>query len=466
MWLVFALVGFVPAWAFASSLGVLSQQRLSGRSPYAACSTTVGVTNYTVEPSVASNPRNPSHLIAAWQQDVNPEAARGIMSSWSADGGRHWHRVPVPRVSRCSGGGEPSVTDVWVSFSADGTAYLTTIAADTSCPKFGGVMQVSRSRDEGRHWSPPTILARGIPSAEIDKDMVAGDPVRPGRAYVTWDNSETCVGPTGGSLFFSRTINSGRSWSPPRALYHSPSGYLVVSNETLVLPDRTLVVLFSQDPIAHITILPTALRTGDWNLFVTRSRDGGVTWSHPTLIRELPITAAIDPATGRDIFAPTEFFSSTPDPRGNVFLTWSEVSSSQGRIRYIRGSDDGTNWSQPRTLATLPGPAFSPTIASLPDGTLGVTWYGLRRHQLARSTPADWWFARSTNHGRSWQRLHLAGPFDLAAAHEKGSSTVQRLGEYFGLAATVGGFDAVYVTSHHGTHPVDVFSARLLQRRK
>ena len=50
-----------------------------------------------VEPMVAVDPTNPSHLVGAWQQDRWLDGgAHGLVAGYSFDGGATWKRTPIP----------------------------------------------------------------------------------------------------------------------------------------------------------------------------------------------------------------------------------------------------------------------------------------------------------------------------------------------------------------------------------
>src|SRR3954454_8909824 len=79
--------------------------------------------NGVVEPWIAVDPRNPLHLIGAWQQDRwSHGGASALVAASSCDAGRTWTRS-TPAVSACA---YPNTrftraSDPWVSISPDGT---------------------------------------------------------------------------------------------------------------------------------------------------------------------------------------------------------------------------------------------------------------------------------------------------------------------------------------------------------
>jgi hypothetical protein len=94
--------------------------------------TALGSTNYPdaeVEPYVAVDPTNPSHLVASFQQNRRSDGGSiGLTNVVSTDAGAHWALAKQqPQFSVCEGAtsGSPGffhrATDPWVSLSADAT---------------------------------------------------------------------------------------------------------------------------------------------------------------------------------------------------------------------------------------------------------------------------------------------------------------------------------------------------------
>ena len=82
-----------------------------------------------VEPSLARNPANPNHMVAAWQQDRwSNGSSQGIAGAVSFDGGNTWANT-LAAFSRCSGGASANggnydrATDPWTSIARDSSAF-------------------------------------------------------------------------------------------------------------------------------------------------------------------------------------------------------------------------------------------------------------------------------------------------------------------------------------------------------
>ena len=109
---VFALLALSPGRGDASTFTVDPLVQVSGADPFAACTAddvagqpgTV-FPNSVVEPWVEVNPTNPANIVGGYQQDRwSNGGSRGLVSSFSIDGGANWTQVVIPGVNLCSGG--------------------------------------------------------------------------------------------------------------------------------------------------------------------------------------------------------------------------------------------------------------------------------------------------------------------------------------------------------------------------
>ncbi len=170
---------------------------------------------------MAVNPRDPSKILVAWIQDGR--ATDLVMAS--RNGGRTFSRILVPGLSACTGGPFQVASDPGVDFSADGRqAWFSAIVVDiedmaTASEAEGeganSSMYAFRSLDGGFSWSTPSVIQ---PATDQFWDLprLTADPRRPKRAYYVYDLREP-VGKFGtkGFSLFSKTTNSGQTWSTP-----------------------------------------------------------------------------------------------------------------------------------------------------------------------------------------------------------------------------------------------------------
>jgi len=206
-----------------------------------------------VEPSLAVDPTDATHMVGAWQQDRwGNGGANGIRVGVTFDGGTTWS-LSSPRMGQCSGGtgvagGYQRATDPWVAFAADGTVFLSVLEFNSSDP--GNAMVASRSIDGGLTWSEPTVL-RADADRDIfnDKNSITADPIDPGRVYMVWDRLTGQSQPTQpigtGPTWFART--TAGAWEEARAIYDPGIDAQTLGNVIAVLPDGTLINTFDLD---------------------------------------------------------------------------------------------------------------------------------------------------------------------------------------------------------------------------
>jgi len=448
---VIAAVQLVAVQSPAGADGGRALQALSGPTPFAAgCPggrlDAEAIAGSEVEPAVAVNPTDPRNIIATWQQDIGPKAARSDLIKSSRDGGRTWTRSTIPGLTVCTGGTADVAADPWLSVGIDGTVYFSGTIGNAIADPPPVAVVASRSTDGGRTWRQPTTIATAEPGN--DTDAVTASPTTPGHAYLVWANwDHTYQVPMSNELRFSRTTDGGASWSPPVIIHQpSPTG-IDLSGHILVLPDGALLAVFANADVA----------LGQGTLFASRSIDEGRTWQPAVEIASHPVGFFADPESGVELPQPG-FPSAAIAPGGTVYVT-SEASTSPstGAIAVARSRDGGRSW----TTSELPGViafAFEPVIAVDSHGTVGVIWYDLRNDRPGDATlTTDVWFADSSDEGATWRQSHAGGPFDLRTAPRG------QLGEYQGMTGLRRGFAVVVTMGQPAAEngPSDVFFGRL-----
>jgi hypothetical protein len=205
--------------------------------------------NAEVEPMIAVNPANPANLVGVWQEDRwSDGGAHGLMTGYSFDGGRTWARTTAA-LSRCAGGNAANggdyerATDPWVTFAPDGTAYQISVSfsGQENQPGSSSGVLVSRSADGGISWSAPTTLIRDGPAAFNDKEAITADSTDARYVYAVWDR----LAGNGGPTYFARTTDGGATWEPARAILDPGANSQTLNNQIVVLPSGTLINFFT-----------------------------------------------------------------------------------------------------------------------------------------------------------------------------------------------------------------------------
>jgi hypothetical protein len=475
--------------AAAGPYTLTSTATASGPTPFAGCTadnvalqeSELGSTLYPnaePEPRADVNPTNSSNIVGAYQQDRwSDGGARGLVSSWSKDGGATWHPVVIPGVSKCSGGIFDRVSDPWVSFAPNGDLYAISLSFGFFSPD--NAIYVSKSTNGGESWGAPIAIARDD-TGGLDKQSITADPFDSNYVYAAWDRF---VSPPGfpnsdqgrfhaaayvQQAFFSRTTNGGASWEPPRVLYNPGTQAGTIGSIINVLPDRTLVdgfVVFAN----HKREIRGAYVAD------VRSTDLGVTWSKKaTLIA--PVDASFPGPTDPDhpdlIIRGGELPDFAVDrTSGKLYVVWDDdLPDGIDKIYFSQSADGGLTWSAPvkinQTPTNIPAldqQAFTATVKVAADGTVGVTYYDFRNNTSAPGLTTDYWFIHchgACTNPANWAETHVAGPFDEEqAAYARGFF----LGDYEGLVTIGNVFGPFYdqAVSRAADNPSDVFYSTL-----
>ncbi len=415
------------------------------------------------EPNIAADPRDPRHLVASWWNWVRNEVGMSptypAVVAVSRDGGASWRRVTTGASGVC--GDHESYADLWPSIGPDGTTYLA--FERLSVALLGADQLVARSQDGGLTWSTAEVHPTGYIfqfGGEPDQPRITADPSRPDVAYDLWevDGSGKVAN---GQIMLSTTLDGGASWSSPQTVYDAASdtsgsgggsgGKTPNSLQLHVLPDHSMVLTFevlhninfannSQSSASAEELEPNELMS-------MRSTDGGRSWSPAATIAQASTSFPHDPDTGNRVRG-FVWLSTAIAPDGTIYGAWQQIYAiNRAEILLSSSHDDGATWSNPRPIVRVSGQAWSPTLAVMPDGTIGMTWYDSRNDRTGDGQfTTDVWFASSRDHGQHFVSQHLAGPFDYETAYNNQTIGIPGLflGDYFGLAALPGGFAAAF----------------------
>ena len=333
-------------------------------------------------------------------------------------------------------------------------------------PALGAAQSVAGpAQSAGRPVSPPQIsrirdLSSALPgqNAEVEE---AADP-RTGFVYAEWiaANGIGFARSTDGGYRFSRPVLLPRSrggWDPAVAVAPNGAVYAAFMNSTkqhsfpvvaasfdhgrtfpqvsslvprqrgnwgdrdfiAVAPDGTLYLTWDYGPSAKkVTYLCTkggscAFATGDLNVVLQRSADGGKTWGP---IRHI---SPGFPASGGD---------SAPllvEPSGRIDLEYqgydiynrTTYAMKPAHTYFTSSADGGTTWSAPvrvgpaRLTMSLAEWWIDGAIGADAAGNLYITWDSQSGHHDTG------WLSYSTDHGRTWSPLIRVTPDTGNATH-------------------------------------------------
>ncbi|MBI4393032.1 MAG: exo-alpha-sialidase [Euryarchaeota archaeon] len=299
------------------------------------------------EIDLAMDPQDPHHMVAVAKGCNLEKVGRhlgtgGVVTPYATtfDGGLTWTegflQSSVPVVDGLPlGESDGYASDPVVEFAPDGSVLSMVLHVDEGRSGPDG-LDVYKSDDGGRTFGPQIVVLREF----VDKEWMVADPVT-GNLYavmdgqnkalvsfdggLTWEKRGAVVGGprksidvgadgtiyvvahSGSHISFTESHDEARTWSSPRTIAAHNGMQLNPANLRLYrtpnLPqlaasrvDDTLVVAWADDT-GRLQRPQTCAGTGCFDLyrhdiFVTRSLDGGATWSVPLKVNEDPVDAA------------------------------------------------------------------------------------------------------------------------------------------------------------------------------
>jgi hypothetical protein len=460
-----------------SAFKLTALTQVSGASPFAnntADSGQPGINylNSEVEPSLAVDPTNANHLVAAWQQDRwSNTGARSLVVAVSFNGGNTWtNPIVVPGISLVSGGVTQRNSDPWLSIGTNGVVYLSGNPFDIT--DGFETMSVSRSFDGGLTWQAPTALITDTSLNVIDdKEMVISDPTNSQYVYATWDrlvfpngtnnsrqqNGQALFSQGGsGPTWFARSTDGGNTYEPARIIFDPGNEAQTIGNRIVVEPNGDLI-----DVVNLIYYHRNNNGIVGNNVAFMRSTDHGLTWSAPTIVSPLESIADIDPNTGQSLRTGNILPEVAVDRNnGNLYVVWEDARFSGGThndIAFSMSTNEGASWSAPIKINQTPTnipladqQAFTTNIAVGGDGTIAVTYYDIRNNTGGPRLLTDFWInhvdpGNDPTNPASWnneQRLTV-NSFNMELAptsHSSGGGFFT--GDYEAIVAFGSGFNS------------------------
>lgn len=253
-------------------------------------------------------------------------------------------------------------------------------------------VMVARSQDSGRSWY--LAIAEHSPEVIIDKPVLA---VRGPNIYVSFNHDQTlavAVSHDYAQTFSATVLNPGAEpgWSLAAGAVVDPAGN----------------VYFSWTAYPR-----TDLLTRSVEVFISRSGDGGRTWS----TTPMDISSAAPDCSSR--FCSGGFLASqmalASDDAGVIYALWNSGSAAGGpeRIYFSSSTNQGESWS-PKADVTNAAAGVEHCFPAISAGTAGdvrIAWMDTREVDAQNHPLWNTFYRASTNGGATWSaESQLSGP--------------------------------------------------------
>lgn len=363
------------------------------------------------EVSIAINPTNTDHMVAALLQAGEPGAARVSNYAYSSlDGGRTWKGTAAPNPDQRVQGDDAIV------FGRDGTAYHSYIAFDgirVDRPERAWSGIFVRSTRDGLNWTTGVPVVDHINTAVpfedkpwLGVDRAADSPHR-GNIYVAWTRFDVygSIQPTHRShIMLSRSRDGGRSFSPA----------IEISDETGDARDSDNTVEGAV-PVSGPNGDVFIAWAGPKGIVFDRSTDGGWTFGKDVLLSATPGGWDLPlPGLERHNGMPVTAIDLGDGPRkGTIYVNWIDERNGDLDVFIASSGDNGRTWSPPvRVNDDAKGAAqmFTWMAVDPVDGAINLVFHD-RRGRSGTMTGVT--LARSVDGGKTFANYPLAvGAFD------------------------------------------------------
>jgi len=240
---------------------------------------------------------------------------------------------------------------------------------------------VARSIDFGANWS---VVTADSTNAGTDKPILA---VRGRDVYVVYNHSQT--------MWSTYSHDSGATFASVKLNQNAKLGWSLAGGGT-VRPDGA--VYFAWDGYEG-----NGGTRGKVNLYVSKSTDGGATWTTTVLdVSSSPPDCSAYACGWAYLGAQMVM---TSDSAGNLYTLWNAGSSPRGpeRIYFSRSTNGGNTWSPRQEVSTAPQGTHHafPAISAAGNGDVRISWMDAR---AANGDINKWnvYFRSSGNGGTSW----------------------------------------------------------------
>jgi hypothetical protein len=355
-------------------------------------------------PTILHNPTNSSNLVVSYRVD-RPNYSAAIQHS--EDGGKTWAltELPLPNGTRqCSAtiAGKPCPFAPDIAFDSDGKLYVTyvNLVGNGNGPEN---LWISSSTDGGKTLQPPVRIAGGV--GEIFQSRIA---IAPDHAiHITWLQG----GETGNLSLLGvnpivavHSTDGGKTWSQPVSI-SDPGRDRVGAASPVIDSAGNITVLYEdfKGDRRDFENLEGPVFEDPFALVVTRSTDGGKTWT-----RGVEFESGVIPTRRFLVYLP-EFPSIAAAPDGTIYAAWTDGRNGDEDVFLKKSTDGGKAWSA--AVRVNDNPLKDGTNQYLPRVAVGggrVDVLFLDRRRDPRNIMTDAELATSSDGGKTFTNRRVS----------------------------------------------------------
>jgi hypothetical protein len=391
------------------------------------------------EPALAMSRVNTNTVILA-SKDYRQGNIKRVWIDGSTDGGVTWPiQLHMPNLPTTENESDPVVIA-----RDDGRIYVACLTTGNN-----GLF-ITWTDNNGQTWQPSIPIVQnqgGLQDKEwIDVDNNPASPYYH-RMYVTY---VPFSGPYNGRAVEQHSADGGLTWSAVQPIGQFNTEY----NYPVIASDGTVYDFMMQNWGAN--------QTG--TILVTKSTNGGVTWSTPTNVASADQPDS--PIRPADTFRFFAILSAAVDPNnGHLYVAWTDnrnFNTNGTDVMYVKSTDGGATWSpQPIRLSHDPTGLVrdhhTPVITIGTDSRIHAFWMDRRLDPTNRFF--DEWYSSSTDGGATWLPDVKVSDVaqDLNVGFPPGSGNAA--GDYWGIDTYL---DTVYVAWNdtRSTTEQDIYVSR------
>ena len=233
----------------------------------------------------------------------------GVFSAVSKDGGKTWGNVVGLQVYETNGGQfSTDKNSVTADPNRNRTAYAVwdTLVLATDNPDdnprtsaYTGPGYFSKTTDGGKTWSAPQVIFPTSQNNQTIGNQIVVAPDGTIYDFTDWIVHPNSVVNTNANVAFVKSTDGGTTWSAPQKIAQIKTAGVVDPNTGATIRTGDIIPEPAVDPVSgalYVVWQDSRFNGGHYDeVAISRSTDGGTTWSAP---------ARVSSPTGRPAFTP------------------------------------------------------------------------------------------------------------------------------------------------------------------